>query len=292
MKIQDAIESRKIFFITGKGGTGKSTYTVSLGRLSALRHKTLIVDFDNKRSTIREILKCQNLSTEPQGVGNNLFFSHIEPEDALRFYLNDYLKSDFLINLAVNLKPLKSFYNALPSAKEMLITYFLLHLIKNYDFEKIFIDMPASGHAELFLKIPHSAKGIFKRGPVISIADEMNRWIYSPEKSGVIQITLAEEVVISETVEFYRKFNAIGNVSVLLVIVNKVYQMYDTGFVSDECFKDRDILNLYNYYIAKFKEQRALTDELSKSTEGRIIEIPFFPVKNPASEIFEYINRQ
>ncbi|MCX7957777.1 MAG: AAA family ATPase [Deltaproteobacteria bacterium] len=292
MGISDVIDSRKIFFITGKGGTGKSTYTVSLGKLSALRYRTLIVDFDNKRSTIREIVRCQNLSTEPQLIENNLFFSHIEPEDALRFYLNDYLKSDFLINMAVNLKPLKSFYNALPSAKEMLITYFLLHLVKDYNFEKIFIDMPASGHAELFMKIPQSARGIFKKGPVISIANEMNRWIYRDDISAVIQIALPEEVVISETIEFYRKFNAIENINVILIIVNKVYNLYDTEPPHEQYFQNENILNLYNYYLMRFREQKTLIDMLSQNTGTGILTVPFFTDRNPSLKIFDYIRQQ
>lgn len=282
------IESRKIFFVTGKGGTGKSTYTVSLGRLSALRNKTLIVDFDNKRSTIREILKCQWLSTEPKMIENNLYFSHIEPEDALRFYLNDFLKSEFLINLAVNLRPLRLFYQALPSAKEMLITYFLLHLVRDFKFEKIFIDMPSSGHAELFLKIPCSAKGIFNRGPVISIVNEINKWIYNENISTVIQVSLPEEVVISETIEYYHKFSAIENINVACVILNKVYSLEDVEPDLSDIFQYGDIKNLYKYYIKKYREQRYLARHLKENINSIMLEVPFFVDRNPSERIFEY----
>ncbi|MGC8928393.1 MAG: ArsA-related P-loop ATPase [Myxococcota bacterium] len=289
MGLDDIIKSRRIFFITGKGGTGKSTYTVSLGKKSALRYKTLIVDFDNKRSTLREILRFSNISTEPVKVDENLFFSHIEPEDALKFYLVDYLKSEFLINLALNLKPLKSFYRALPSAKEMLITYFLLHLVKDYDFQKIFIDMPASGHAELFLKIPYAAKGIFQRGPVINIIREMNRWLYSSENSGVIQISLPDGVVISETIEFFHRFNVIENIKVLCIIVNKKYDMKDIRLDCSENQIKREILELYNYYLSRYQEQQRLICDLKSSTSDNVFEVPFFPDNNQSQRIFEYI---
>jgi len=289
--ILDLIDSRYIFFITGKGGTGKSTFTVVLSRISSKRYKTLIVDFDNKRSTIREILKNTNLSTEPSMIDNNLYFSHIEPEDALRFYLNDFLKSDFIINLAMNLKPLKSFYNALPSAKEMLITYFLLHLVNDFDFKKIFIDMPASGHAELFLKIPYSARGIFDRGPVIQIVKKMEESLYNKEKSGIIQMTLPEEVIISETIEFYHKFNSIQNMQVISTMVNKVYNMTETEVNYLDMVSNEDIKNLYAFYLSRFKEQRSLIAGLKKEVDGRIFEIPFFTGNNSAQSIFNYFQQ-
>ncbi|MCX7944158.1 MAG: AAA family ATPase [Deltaproteobacteria bacterium] len=288
MSISNVINSKKIFFVTGKGGTGKSTLVVALGRLSSIKQKTLIIDFDNKRSTIREILKCQSISTEPIKISDSLYFSHIEPEDALKFYLNSYLKSEFLINLALNLKPLRTFYNALPSAKEMLITYYIVHLIKHYDFEKIFIDMPASGHAELFFKIPYSAKGIFSRGPVIDIIDEMHMWLYSNEKSGIIQVALPEDVVISETMEYYDKFNSINHIKVLAVVVNKVYRFKHVELDILDSFLSEDIKSLYNYYLARFKEQRELIGKLSKKVND-IIEIPFFVGSNSLESILEYL---
>lgn len=287
--MDDMIDSRRIFFITGKGGTGKSTYTVSLGKKSALKYKTLIVDFDNKRSTLREILRISNTSTEPLKVDENLYFSHIEPEDALKFYLVDYLKSEFLINLALNLKPLKSFYHALPSAKEMLITYFLLHLVKDFDFQKIYIDMPASGHAELFLKIPYSAKGIFNKGPVISIIKEMNRWLYSPKISGVIQISLPDEVVINETTEFFHRFSSIENIDVLSIIVNKKYFFKDVELDCKGIEIEGDIQKLYNYYLLKSREQQRLVDNLKKDTFEKVFEVPFFCGERPAEQIFNFL---
>lgn len=291
MLIDNIIGSRKIFFITGKGGTGKSTFTVVLGRLSALKYKTLIVDFDNKRSTIREILKTQLLSTEPSRVEENLYFSHIEPEDALRYYLNDYLRSEFLINLALNLKPLKSFYNALPSGREMLITYFLLHLIRDYDFEKVFIDMPSSGHAELFLKIPIAARGIFKKGPVIDIVNEMNKFLYRPQLSGVIQISLPEEVVVSETIEFYDKFNAIENISVVSVIVNKVFAIKEVRLDCPDIPVCEEIKILYNYYLSKAAGERSLIGELIEKVGTKLIEVPLFVGSNPEQPIFEHLTK-
>jgi len=289
MNLFEVIGTRRIFFITGKGGTGKSTYTIALGRLSSSRYKTLVVDFDNKRSTLRELLRVKNLSSEPQRVDDNLYFSHIEPDEALRYYLRDYIKSDFLINVSMNLKPLKSFYNALPSAKEMLICYFLMHIVRDFDFERIFIDMPASGHAELFLKIPLAAKGIFNRGPIIDIVHNMNSLLYGRGISGVIQITLPDEVVVSETIEFYERFNSIDYVEVLSIIINKRFRITKTQGVCEDIEREEEIKRLYNYYVRKSQEEERLISELKERTRSRIYEIPFFPVKTPVYSIVSFM---
>ena len=289
MSLLDIIGKRRIFFVTGKGGTGKSTYTVAIGRLASEHYKTLVLDFDNKRSTLREILRASSLSAEPQRVGENLYFSHIEPDEALRYYLKDFIRSDFLINISLNLKPLKSFYNALPSAKEMLVCYFLLHLVKDFDFEKIFIDMPASGHAELFFKIPIAAKGIFNKGPVIAVVNEMNKHLYSRDRSCVIQIALPDEVVISETVEFYERFKAIEYIDVQAIVVNKRYRVAYTGGICEGLEKEEELIRLYNYYARKSQEEGDLISDLRKRTGVSIFEVPFFPVRAPVDNIVSFL---
>lgn len=288
MNLFKIIERRRIFFVTGKGGTGKSTITSTIAMISSRRYKTLIVDFDNKRSTQREILGVSSLSTEPQRVSENLYFSHIEPEDALRYYLVDYLKSQFLINMAVNLKPLRSFYNALPAAKEMLISYFLIHLVRDYDFEKVFIDMPASGHAELFLKIPYSARGIFSKGPVISIIRDLNAYVYDSERCGVIQVALPDEVVISETIEFFNRFSRIENISVIVVLVNKILQFRDVEIDIEDL--PEEVKLLYDYYLERFREEREQIEYLKSKISSAVYEIPLFEGRRPFLNIVDFLS--
>ncbi|NDC45880.1 MAG: hypothetical protein EBZ55_07345 [Actinobacteria bacterium] len=75
---------RRLLFVTGKGGVGKSSIAGALARVAANQGKrTLVVEMDAK-GAIAQTLNQSELSFTPREVTPNLFAMAMNTEDALR----------------------------------------------------------------------------------------------------------------------------------------------------------------------------------------------------------------
>ncbi|MBI5524996.1 MAG: ArsA family ATPase [Deltaproteobacteria bacterium] len=225
----DDLAAKRLVFVTGKGGTGKSTFTALLGRRAAARGvRTLLVELDS-RSTIRKMFSHgapTKIGYQPVALAPDLFAVDIDSENAVVSYLSEALGSHAIATMVINNRVIRYFYDAVPAGREIVVLSRLYSLVTagragdEREFDLFVVDMPASGHALSLLQLPATAGGAFGVGPVAKRARQMEEAFLDPRRSALAIATIPEEMAVSETVEFHRRFREEGRAPVRAVIVN------------------------------------------------------------------------
>ena len=220
---------KRLIFVTGKGGVGKSSVAASLGK--ALAHagkKTLVVETD-AFSVMQELLEVESEGSEIVPVEDNLWSANLEATDCFVLALQRFVPSERIARAIVDNKVARVFFKAAPSVNEFAILdriFVLLQEVERGDaeYDHIVVDLPASGHAVTFLNVPRTLHGMIKVGPVAKRTGEMADVIENSEKTGVVAVCLPEEMPVRETIELSQKLeDALGR-GLTSVLVNMVHR--------------------------------------------------------------------
>jgi len=270
-KCLEELSSKRIVFVTGKGGVGKSVFCVLLGRYaSRAGKKTILIELDG-RSAIRDIFSSQIFSREdpvhskhvpkigytPVELEKDLSATDIDSEEAAVGYLSEFLGSQKFARMVMNNRIIKYFYEALPAGREIVVLNRLYKLITDPEnkHDLFIIDMPSSGHAFSTLILPETAVGTFMAGPVVKRAARMAEVFFDAASSLLVMVSIPEEMSVAETMEFYPKFRDEIKIPMGPVIIN----MVSGGYFDDK------MLSLYNTIVGKKDAAKTvLTDNFSR----------------------------
>ena len=204
MKLLDLIQ-RRLIFVTGKGGVGKTCLASSIGRISSdMGIKTVVVEVDNFHPTLPSIFQLKTDYT-PVQVQDNLFICNITWKKALEDWLNRTIKLKRIVRLIQNHKIAMLFLDATPGAREIVLLSKIIELLDQY--EKVIVDLPASGHALGILRVPRTATKLMRTGPINERAKQILN-VFSSPKTELVLSSLPEEMVVNETLEFKAKLES------------------------------------------------------------------------------------
>lgn len=232
--LQD-LSQRRLIFVTGKGGTGKTTLVTALGmHLASLGHKVLLAEVDNARPTLGGYFD-RDIGYSPVRVGVNLDAVNIDFANALRSYLERVVPVERLVRLILRNRIVRTFLFATPGARETVILGQLNHLYKQTaapDFEEtsgsarrgwnhVIVDMPASGHAVSLFGTPLTIQKLFRVGPLRAEADTVLEAFCDPAYVALVMVSISEEMSINETLETMAKVREFGWPPLAGVVLNR-----------------------------------------------------------------------
>ena len=201
MNLLDMIQ-RRLIFVTGKGGVGKTCLASSIGTLSSdMGIKTIIVEVDNFHPTLPSIFQ-KSTDYTPVQVKENLFMCNITWKRSLEDWLYRTIKLKRIVQLIQSHKIAMLFLDATPGAREIVLLSKIIELLDKY--EKVIVDLPASGHALGILRVPRTATKLMRTGPINERAKQILK-VFSSPKTELVLSSLPEEMVVNETLEFRQK---------------------------------------------------------------------------------------
>jgi anion-transporting ArsA/GET3 family ATPase len=226
---------KRLVFVTGKGGVGKSTVAIALGMLAA-RHglRTIVAELAAQervqRAFDREGGQFHELELAPR-----LFTISIDPQSAMEEYLK--LKVG-PVGLALGASRLfQAFAMATPGMRELLSigkVWELAQLQRKtrgaaaYDF--VVVDAPATGHGVGILRTPRTFAEIARVGPIARQGRTIATTIANRDFTGVVAVATPEEMAVNETLAL-RQALIEDDLGLDLVVVNA---LYPTRFERDE----------------------------------------------------------
>lgn len=201
------LSKRRLIFITGKGGVGKTTLAHALGRIAAKRGlKTIVVELAGEDGFAAPSDGAKRLDRETE-LEQNLFTITIDSQTVMEEYLRLKLPSPLATWLARS-RLFGALSWATPGLRELLAIGKVWELsqvertvAEGQRFDLVIVDAPASGHGVGVLRAPRTFATIAKIGPVAHTGELIDATLHDREFTSIIAVTNPEEIPISETLE-------------------------------------------------------------------------------------------
>ncbi len=213
---------RRLLFVTGKGGVGKTTVAASLGLLGAQRGKrTLVCEVDAK-GNLADFYESGPTAFAPIQVQKNLWAMSMETEESLKEYLRLQLKVPLLSKIGPLARTFDFVATAAPGVKEILTVGKLCWEVRENNYDLVVVDAVASGHVVSQLTAPQAINDLVKVGLVRTQTDWMLEMLDDTATTGVVIVSAPEEMPVSETLELAERLKTETDVDLAAVVVNRV----------------------------------------------------------------------
>jgi anion-transporting ArsA/GET3 family ATPase len=213
---------RRLLFVTGKGGVGKTAVAAALGVLAAsLGKRTLVCEME-PRGDLAAAFESGATSYEPKIVQPGLSVMTMDTEAALREYLRITVKVPTVGRLTPLAEAFDFVASAAPGVREILTVGKLFYEVQQDHYDLVIVDAAATGHIVGHLASPVVLGELVKRGLVADQARSMARMLDDPEMTGIVVVTTPEEMPVEEAIELVDRLGSETGTHVVAIVANRV----------------------------------------------------------------------
>ncbi|MES2965152.1 MAG: ArsA family ATPase [Bdellovibrionota bacterium] len=264
---------KKIVFVSGKGGVGKSLVAAGLAReLARSGRKTLLAEI-GETSYYQDFWGLPRVGHVPTRTADGFDLALWSGETSLREYVLFYLKMERLYSLFFENKVMRALVNVAPGLAEIAIlgkvTSGLRKVGPPLDYDTIVVDSYATGHALALFQAPKGMKEAIGFGPMGHHSREIDEILRDPKLTAYVVVTLLEELPVSETLEFRLALEK--ELGILAdVVANKVVEFpVSRNEIEEIASANRGGLGEFSDYLRAIdKRQEKYLDQLTKSGVG------------------------
>jgi anion-transporting ArsA/GET3 family ATPase len=205
------LRERRLVFVTGKGGVGKTTVAAALARQAAASGRKVLVCEADHSGALGRVLGMPVVPFDPAAVSpsvGRLFACSIDTEASLRQYVKLYLRLPVITKLTPIAKTLDFVATAAPGVREILTIGKVCHEVRTGGYDLVVVDAPSTGHAVSLLTVARTIHDAVPAGPLRGQTSWMLDILEDPIRSGVVVVTTPDELPVTETVEFVTRLRA------------------------------------------------------------------------------------
>lgn len=222
------IWDRKLVLVTGKGGVGKSVITAALARAAhAAGRRVLVSEVTPDVSTYSRLLAhfghANDRAEEPILMEPRLWGARITPSTGHKLFLRAAIRVKLLVDAAMKSAALTRFLLAAPTFPEIGALYQLVTLLRNPQFDHVFVDLPATGHALALAALPKTVLKIVPSGLIGDAISEGLATMTDRRRGCAIVVTLPESMPITESLELTESLGKL-DIPVRAMVLNKMPQ--------------------------------------------------------------------
>ena len=213
---------RKLLFVTGKGGVGKTTIASALALLGAQQgKKTLLAEVDAK-GNLSDFFETGPTKFAERQIAPNLFAMSMDTEESLKEYLSLQLRLPLIARIGPLARTFDFVANAAPGVKEILTVGKFVWEVRRKRFDLIVVDASATGHIVGQLAAPQAINELVQVGLVRDQTGWMLDILRDPAQTGVVIVAAPEEMPVNETIELAGRIGEETVVDLAAVVVNRV----------------------------------------------------------------------
>ena len=205
------ILDKRLIFVTGKGGVGKSTVAAALGVAAARRGKRTIVCEVAQQERMSAVFHREGVGYRETEIADNLYAFSVDPQRALEEYLLQQIRIKPVYDLMFKNRIFTYFAAATPGLRELVTVGKVWELAqldrrvkKGAKYDLVIVDAPATGHGLGLLRTPKTFGDIARVGPIKRQADTIYEFITDASLTSVVAVAWPEEMPVNETIDLQR----------------------------------------------------------------------------------------
>lgn len=284
------LPDRRVIFILGKGGVGKTTLAAALASARAIAGaRTLLIETD-ARAPMASALGVER-SYSPVEAAPNLFTMLLEGSHALEEYLAMVVPGRVLLRAVFASRLYQFFVQAAPGLRELVMLGKIYYESGRKErrrnvWDSIIVDAPSSGQALALLKMPTAARATFRQSVVGNEAANIGKWLRDRETCAIVEVTTADSLAMSEALEMHAALSAIG-LAPSQVFFNRVASVdFDSADITamlgghskgGDSRARAHLAEIARAEIARAAHSRTALERVRRETGTPVLEIPELP---------------
>jgi anion-transporting ArsA/GET3 family ATPase len=281
------ILDRRLLFVSGKGGVGKTVATAALALFAFRRRKRVLVVELSPYGRIRELLGGPEPGPEPAEIQPHLEFVRIEPRRALEDFLQGILPVRALRQRLLQSHSFSILTAAAPGIEEFLTLAKIVELEamrvgvrRRPRYDLILVDAPATGHSLPLLSTARTLMEMMPIGPIGRTANDVNRVLSDARRTAAVIVTIPEEMAVNETIEIVTGLARSGAVAVGPLIANAVWSERFTPeearWLATSVLDAGDpLIAAGRYHVEKRRRAEEQIERLRVELRSDPVELPF-----------------
>ena len=220
----------RLHFVTGKGGTGKTTVAAALAlTLAAGGRRVLLVEVEGRQGIAQLFdvppLPYEEVKVATADAGGHVNALAIDLESAFLEYLDMFYNLGIAGRAMRRVGAIEFATTIAPGLRDVLLTGKIKEAAVRLDankrpaYDAIVVDSPPTGRISRFLDVTKALADIAKGGPVHSQSEGVVRLLHS-DQTAIHLVTLLEALPIQETIEAIEELQEL-ELPIGSVIVNR-----------------------------------------------------------------------
>jgi len=220
------LADKRLVFVTGKGGVGKSTVALALGIAAARRGlRTIVAELSGQARAAETFGVAPAAGQEVPLDGSGLYATSVEMEHALEEYLHE--RAGRVGDLLTASRAFHAFASATPGMRELMMVGKAWELAQDprrisgmAPYDLVVVDAPATGHALGALRTPATFADIARVGPIAHQGRAIDVSLRDPAQTAVLAVALPEEMPVTETLALRRRLRETLGLELAGAVVN------------------------------------------------------------------------
>jgi anion-transporting ArsA/GET3 family ATPase len=227
---------RKLLFVTGKGGVGKTTIAAGLALLAAQNGQRVLLCEADAKGDVALAFEATPLAFRERELVAGLWAMAMDTEESLKEYLRLQLRLPLIARMGPLARTFDFVANAAPGVKEILVVGKLCWEVRSEAWDLVVVDAPATGHIVGQLGAPAAIQELVKVGTVRDQTGWMLDILGDARRTGVVVVATPEEMPVTETLELAARLRSETEVDLAAVVVNRVLpELFSRG--EEEVFR-------------------------------------------------------